>query len=227
MLLAQVIGLGLSLGGQWPQHNGGVRVDGSQGGHGRALAAGLAAVSDSSHARRLPCRCPAVIYKEPRLADVTDLFPFSPGRIPPRSAAASGRRPAGRRDRHGRGLRGPLLPPHLPAWRTRAERFDELVVDSAQSLARRWPSVNRIQFAVEEVPPSDPAPWERSVVLGRGFTAEPRAGLPARVVIYRRPVASRAADEADLVDLVHRVVVEQVALMLGRRPEEIDPDSEI
>ena len=158
---------------------------------------------------------------------MTDLFPFSPGRIPPRSAVASGRRPAGRRDRHGRGLRGPLLPPHLPAWRTRAERFDELVVDSAQSLARRWPSVNRIQFAVEEVPPSDPAPWERSVVLGRGFTAEPRAGLPARVVIYRRPVASRAADEADLVDLVHRVVVEQVALMLGRRPEEIDPDSEI
>ena len=100
-------------------------------------------------------------------------------------------------------------------------------MDSAQSLARRWPSVNRIQFAVEEVPPSDPAPWERSVVLGRGFTAEPRSGLPARVVIYRRPVASRAADEADLVDLVHRVVVEQVALMLGRRPEEIDPDSEI
>ena len=90
---------------------------------------------------------------------MTDLFPFSPGRIPPRSAAAPGRRPSSRRDRHGRGLRGPLLPPHLPAWRTRAERFDELVVDAAQDLARRWPSVDQIQFAVEEVPPSDPAPW--------------------------------------------------------------------
>ena len=32
-----------------------------------------------------------------------------------------------RRDRHGRGLRGPLLPPTLPGWRTRAERFDELM----------------------------------------------------------------------------------------------------
>jgi len=106
-----------------------------------------------------------------------------------------------------------------------AERFDELVVDAAQNLARRWPSVDQIQFAVEEVPPSDPAPWERSVVLGRGFTAEPRAGLPARVVIYRRPVASRATNDAELADLVHRVVVEQVALMLGRRPEEIDPGS--
>ena len=122
-------------------------------------------------------------------------------------------------------MRGPLLPPHLPAWRTRAERFDELVVSAAEDLTRRWPQVGSIQFAVEEVPPSDPAPWERSVVLGRGFTAEPRAGLPARVVIYRRPVASRATNDAELADLVHRVVVEQVALMLGRRPEEIDPGS--
>ena len=156
---------------------------------------------------------------------MTDLFPFPPGPLPPKPVAGPVRRPARRRDRHGRGLRGPLLPPSLPAWRTRAEHFDELVVNSAQDLARRWPTVDRIQFAVEEVPPSDPAPWERSVVLGRGFTAEPRAGLPARVVIYRRPVASRVTDETDLADLVRRVVVEQVALMLGRRPEEIDPDS--
>ena len=44
------------------------------------------------------------------------------------------------------------------------------------------------------------------------------------MVVYRRPVTSRAADEEELADLVRRVVVEQVALMLGRRPEEIDPD---
>ena len=84
--------------------------------------------------------------------------------------------PARRRDRHGRGLRGPLLPPILPAWRTRAERFDELVTSAADDLARDWPQIARIQFAVEEVPPSDPAPWERGAVLGRGFAAEPRAG---------------------------------------------------
>ena len=129
-----------------------------------------------------------------------------------------------RRDRHGRGLRGPLLPPTLPGWRTRRERFDELVIESAQDLLRAWPQVEAIQFAVEEVPPSDPAPWERAIALGRSFTAEPRAGLPSRVVIYRRPVTSRVGGPEELAELVRRVVVEQVASILGRRPEEIDPD---
>lgn len=129
-----------------------------------------------------------------------------------------------RRDRHGRGLRGPLLPAALPGWRSRAEQFDELVIRSVQQLVRLQSQVESIQFAVEEVPPSDPAPWERGVVLGRGFAAEPKAGLPARVVVYRRPVTSRAADRQELAELVHRVVVEQVATMLGRRPEELDPD---
>ena len=37
-----------------------------------------------------------------------------------------------RRDRRGRGLRGPLLPPELPAARSRSERFDDLVPDAAE-----------------------------------------------------------------------------------------------
>ena len=98
-------------------------------------------------------------------------------------------------------------------------------MDAAQNLARRWPSVDQIQFAVEEVPPSDPAPWEHGVVLGRGFAAQPRAGLPSRIVVYRRPVASRAREDAELAGLVRRVVVEQVALVLGRGPDEIDPQA--
>ena len=144
-----------------------------------------------------------------------------PSRRAPAPAPAS----AHRRDRHGRGLRGPLVPPHLPAWRTRAERFDELVVAATDDLARHCPQVGSIQFAVEEVPPSDPAPWEHGVVLGRGFAAQPRAGLPSRIVVYRRPVASRAREDAELAGLVRRVVVEQVALVLGRGPDEIDPQA--
>ncbi|WP_123813313.1 metallopeptidase family protein [Myceligenerans xiligouense] len=128
-----------------------------------------------------------------------------------------------RRDRRGRGLRGPLFPPGSPAHRTRAEAFDDLVLDVAQSLDRRWgKALGGTQFAVEDVPPSDPAPWEAGgVPLGRSFPAE--AGQPARVVAYRRPIEARSHDEDDLADLVRDVVVEQVAHLLARAPEEIDP----
>ena len=145
--------------------------------------------------------------------------PHSTGRSLPAPAVGPGKR----RDRHGRGLRGPLLPPSLPAWKTRAQHFDELVISAANTLARRHAKVEEIQFALEEVPPSDPSPWERSVVLGRSFAAEPRAGLPARVVIYRRPVVSRTHDEVELSELIMQVVVQQVASLLGCTPEELYP----
>ncbi|WP_322645537.1 metallopeptidase family protein [Oerskovia flava] len=128
-----------------------------------------------------------------------------------------------RRDRRGRGIRGPLLPPSAPANRTRAERFDEHVLAAVEKLERTWGRALRgTEFAVEDVPPSDPAPWEDAgVPLGRFFPAE--AGQPARIVVYRRPVEQRALDAEDTSDLVRDVVVEQVGHMLGRSPEEIDP----
>ena len=129
-----------------------------------------------------------------------------------------------RRDRRGRGLRGPMFPPGTPAHRTRAQRFDDLVLDVVEDLDRTWAAQLRgTEFAVEDVPPSDPAPWEDGgVLLGRFFPAE--AGRPGRVVVYRRPVEVRAFDTEDLADLVRDVVVEQVAHMLARTPEEIDPN---
>jgi predicted Zn-dependent protease with MMP-like domain len=133
----------------------------------------------------------------------------------------SGRRPR-RRDRHGRGLRGPLLPAELPASRTRGERFDDVVLDAVERLERRWRAeLAEIEFAVEDVPPADPSPWEHGEVpLGRFFPAE--RGLPPRVVVYRRPVETRTED-SDLGSLVHEVVVEQVAHALGLEPEKVDP----
>nr|WP_239078944.1 metallopeptidase family protein [Cellulomonas marina] len=115
------------------------------------------------------------------------------------------------------------MPPTLPAYRTRAQRFDDLVLDAVEHLERRWSGeLDGAEFAVEDVPPSDPAPWEHGgVPLGRCFP--PDAGMPARVVVYRRPVEARAHDADDLADLVHDVVVEQVALLLDRDPEELDP----
>lgn len=128
-----------------------------------------------------------------------------------------------RRDRRGRGMRGPLLPMSVPAHRTRAERFDEHVLATVQRLEAAWGrELTGTEFAVEDVPPSDPAPWEHGgVPMGRYFPAE--SGQPGRILVYRRPVESRAVDAADLADLVRDVVVEQVAHMLARSPEEIDP----
>lgn len=131
--------------------------------------------------------------------------------------------PVRRRDRRGRGLRGPVLPATVPAHRTRAERFDDLVLDAVEALEARWArQLEGTEFAVEDVPPSQPAPWEHGgVPLGRYFPAD--AGLPHRIVVYRRPVEIRAFDDEDLADLVHDVLVEQVAHLLGRSPQEVDP----
>src|SRR6476620_2851001 len=59
-----------------------------------------------------------------------------------------------RRNRHGRGLRGELMLPTLPGYRTRSDRFDDFVLDSAQRLHDIWGKpLDGVRFAVEEIPP--------------------------------------------------------------------------
>ncbi|GAA5027374.1 metallopeptidase family protein [Terrabacter aeriphilus] len=134
------------------------------------------------------------------------------------------RTPARRRvrDRHGRGRRGPLAWPPVPAMTTRRDAFDDYVLDAAARLeatcGRAFPTV---EFAVEDVPPG-PAPWDhREVPLGRLYPAT--EGRPARIVVYRRPVETRVTDRRDVAALVADIVTEQVAGLLGVSPEELDP----
>ena len=47
--------------------------------------------------------------------------------------------------------------------------------------------------------------------------------VPPRIVLYRRPLEFRAADHDDLADLVHDVILEQVANLLGVAPEDLEP----
>lgn len=145
------------------------------------------------------------------------LFSFSP--VPVRASAP--RLQVRRRDRRGHGLRGLLLDHRLPGAITRRERFDSMVVEAARDIARRWPQVDAIEFAVEDVPPSDPAPWERGVPLGRFFAANRKLNTPDRIVIYRRPCEARGRNEAERAELVYAVVVEQVSTALGRSPDEV------
>jgi len=113
--------------------------------------------------------------------------------------------------------------PPVPAMTTRAEQFDELVLDVASRMEHHaGPALGTVEFAVEDVPPSDPAPWESSdVPLGRLFAAQGK--IPARIVVYRRPVETRTNDARELAALINDVVVEQVASLLGVDPRELDP----
>jgi predicted Zn-dependent protease with MMP-like domain len=157
-----------------------------------------------------------------------------------------------RRDRHGRGLRGVLVPPDVPLHRTRAERFDDLVLQAVARLEPQWEAhLSGIEFAVEEIPPADspvngprgPVPLSR-LELGTppggpdgpgspgSWPAVPGAPEPAddedgpqppRIVVYRRPLMARADGEDELGELVFDVVVEEFARILGIDPADVDP----
>ncbi|MFE2424808.1 MULTISPECIES: metallopeptidase family protein [Streptomyces] len=140
--------------------------------------------------------------------------------VPPPAAGPGPRR----RDRHGRGMRGPIAPPQVPLAASRAEAFADLVQDSVERLERRWPQLADIDFLVLEVPRLGGAGegWnDESVPLGGTIAA--REGHPARVVIYRRPVEIRTKGRDERAALVHEIVVEQVAELLGLTPETVDP----
>ncbi|MBK3627859.1 metallopeptidase family protein [Streptomyces asoensis] len=141
--------------------------------------------------------------------------------VPPPPAAGPGPR---RRDRHGRGMRGPVAPPQVPLAASRSDVFADLVQDSVERLERRWPQLADIDFMVLEVPRLDAAtePWnDEAVPLGGTIAA--REGRPPRVVVYRRPVEIRTKGRDERAALVHEVVVEQVAELLGLTPETVDP----
>ncbi|MFC4910473.1 metallopeptidase family protein [Actinomadura gamaensis] len=146
-----------------------------------------------------------------------------------RSRVAGAGRPSAspqtrRRDRHGRGLRGPLTPARSPISRTRAERFDDLVADEVRRIVQRWGrELAQVEFAVEDVPEA-PIPMDGPVPLGA--TLPGGGGRPVRVVIYRRPVEARAASERDRARLVRDLLVEEVADLLGMSPESVDPSYE-
>ncbi len=144
---------------------------------------------------------------------------------PLRATPIPSRRGGRRRDRRGRGPRGPVLPPSVPGARTGAERFDHVMLRTVahleHSLGR---ALDGVEFGVEDVPPSAPAPWEAGAVsLGRYFPADAAAGLPDRIVLYRRPIESRCRGAADLAELVRHVLIEQVAHLTGLDPDQIDP----
>jgi predicted Zn-dependent protease with MMP-like domain len=131
----------------------------------------------------------------------------------------------------------------VPAAQTRAERFDDLVLDAVEQLEERWArELQGVEFAVEDVPAVPGQSDEYDAALDEDVVADETAGgavplgrllpaavdargrrTPPRVVVYRRPLEARAADRSDLADLVHDVVVDQVARLLRLDPDVVDP----
>ena len=128
------------------------------------------------------------------------------------------------RNRHGRGVRTPTFGVRLPRYRTRGGVFDDMTAAQIRRLNDAWPQlVSPIQFAVEDVPPSQPAVWESEPhLMSQCFPAS--HGIPARVVLYRLPIQMQTSDRMELQWAIRDELVGRLAELYGRRPEEIDPD---
>jgi predicted Zn-dependent protease with MMP-like domain len=135
-------------------------------------------------------------------------------------------------------LRSTLLPPHVPAWTSRAQSFDAVVLEAFAEIDARWHSrLTDLDIAVDDVPrmlPRDPdtVQWPAEVtadgpiplarLIPSGMDSAGRA-TKARILLFRRPLESRATKGADLLDLIHEVLVQQVAAHLGVDEDTIDP----
>ena len=132
-----------------------------------------------------------------------------------------------RRDRHGRGLRGPLAPPTVPISRLAAETFDDTVLRAIERLERLWPpgigpmDLATIQLVVAEIPPPPLLAGAEHELLPLGRVEH---GPPPSLVIFRRPVELRSANSDELAALVREVLAELVAELFGMPPGAVDPD---
>ena len=136
-----------------------------------------------------------------------------------------------RRDRHGRGIRGPLAmssplsrrrarPPHPT---NRLDFFHDAVQASVDKIGRQCPEALRgITVGVQDVPQFDLAWSPDRVPLAAALDGTP--DRPPQVVVYRRPLEHRAATRRGLRILVYRTIVEQLSALTGRSVDEIDPD---
>ena len=141
-----------------------------------------------------------------------------------------------RQDPRGRGIRGILLP-EVPRNKSRSERFDDAVLDAFEPILGRFDAeLSSLDVAVDVVPrmrlSAGYRQWPEDVVadgqvpLGRLVTAGvDNTGAPTRprIIIFRRPVESRAASARELQDILRMIIVRLVACYLNVSPTQIDP----
>lgn len=112
------------------------------------------------------------------------------------------------------------------------------VLEAYEPIERRWHDrLTTLDIAVDEIPrisPRDPDNVQfPPEIIADGPIALARlipAGVDvrgnstrARIVVFRKPIERRAKDALDLGDLLHDILVAQVATYLGVEPSVIDP----
>ena len=143
-------------------------------------------------------------------------------------------RPA--RDRHGHGMRGPLLPQQAPRYRSAREHFDMAVLEAYAPIQNAFaPQLRGLDLAVDTIPRMRLSPdmtvlpdeiiADGPVPLGRVVPAGvDSAGHPtrARLVIFRMPIEQRATTSTERAELLGTVITALVANYLNLDPEEVD-----
>ena len=129
-----------------------------------------------------------------------------------------------RRDRHARGIRGPIAGPGSPARlrrdRSRQDCFAQCVRNAIAAVLAHDPlALDDVVVGVEEVPYLSSRWSGDRVPLSAGLEANQHQR--ARVVLYERPIEHRANSQSALRELVHRTLVEQLATLTGRSIESL------
>ncbi|AGL28704.1 hypothetical protein J113_22730 [Mycobacterium tuberculosis CAS/NITR204] len=117
-------------------------------------------------------------------------------------------------------------------------QFVMAVLEAYEPIERRWQErVSQLDIAVDEIPriaAKDPesVQWPPEVIAD-GPIALARlipAGVDvrgnatrARIVLFRKPIERRAKDTEELGELLHEILVAQVAIYLDVDPSVIDP----
>lgn len=126
-----------------------------------------------------------------------------------------------RRDRHDRGLRGPLLPHTAPFHESPTAAFARELKYAVQDLDRRLGKrMHGLTIAFEEIPNLADLILSQNVVpLGRIDR-----GNPTAIVLYQRPIEIRCRTANLLPRIIRDVLAEFVAVCLGLEPLDVDPD---
>lgn len=133
------------------------------------------------------------------------------------------------RDRHDRGLRGPLAAPGSPVTlRQRTSRiayFNECLSDAiADVLANDAEALQDIVVGIEDVPHLTTRWSGDRVPLSAALEAT--RTQPAQIVLYERPIEHRASSPSQLKRLVHRTLVEQLSTLTGRSITDLGGDED-